>query len=248
MKMKKQKMNQDSLPVSRGVTRRHFVKITGIAVVGVSSFGLRDFYAKGVSVIIDSGDRIAKSQPSLWAIKELERSLTSKGIEVYRCDQIAQAKEGDLCIFIGGSASSIVQKTLKASKIEFPDSPEALGLIPCKISGKPVLIACGFDERGLVYALLELADRVNNSSQPLVSIDLEKPVVERPANTIRSLNRLFVSDIEDKPWYNDKEMWPQYLTMLATNRFNRFNLSLGIGYDFLQNVTDGYFLLAYPFF
>jgi len=56
-----------------------------------------------------------------------------------------------------------------------------------------------------------------------------------------------VSDIEDKPWYNNREMWPQYLTMLATQRFNRFNLGFGIGYDFLQNVTDAYFLFAYPF-
>jgi hypothetical protein len=42
-------------------------------------------------------------------------------------------------------------------------------------------------------------------------------------------------------------MWLQYLTMLATNRFNRFNLALGIGYDFVQRVTDAYFLFAYPF-
>jgi len=35
--------------------------------------------------------------------------------------------------------------------------------------------------------------------------------------------------------------------MLATQRFNRFNLSFGIGYDFLTNVTDSYFLFAYPF-
>ncbi len=36
--------------------------------------------------------------------------------------------------------------------------------------------------------------------------------------------------------------------MLAENRFNRFNLSFGIGYDFLRDVTDAYFLFAYPFF
>ena len=36
--------------------------------------------------------------------------------------------------------------------------------------------------------------------------------------------------------------------MLAENRFNRFNLSFGIGYDFLRAVTDAYFLFAYPFF
>ena len=102
--------------------------------------------------------------------------------------------------------------------------------------------------RGLVYALLELADRVQYSDQTFESLNIRKPIVEQPANTIRSLNRLFVSEIEDKPWFNDREMWKQYLTMIATQRFNRFNLSLGIGYDFLQDVTDGYFLFAYPFF
>jgi hypothetical protein len=54
--------------------------------------------------------------------------------------------------------------------------------------------------------------------------------------------------VEDKPWFYDREMWPPYLAMLAENRFNRFNLSFGIGYDFLRAVTDAYFLFAYPFF
>ena len=88
----------------------------------------------------------------------------------------------------------------------------------------------------------------NIQIDPLDSLNIQKPVVEQPANVIRSLNRLFVSEIEDKPWYYDREMWEQYLTMLTAQRFNRFSLGLGIGYDFLQNVTDAYFLFAYPFF
>jgi hypothetical protein len=59
--------------------------------------------------------------------------------------------------------------------------------------------------------------------------------------------RLFTSEVEDKPWFNDREMWPAYLSMLVAQRFNRFNLAFGIGYDFLRNVTDAYFLFAYPF-
>jgi len=70
----------------------------------------------------------------------------------------------------------------------------------------------------------------------------------RPANAVRSMMRLFVSDVEDKPWFNDREMWPRYLAMLAENRFSRFNLSFGIGFDFLRNVEDAYGLFAYPFF
>jgi len=68
------------------------------------------------------------------------------------------------------------------------------------------------------------------------------------ANSVRSVQRLFTSEVEDKPWFYDREMWPPYLAMLAENRFNRFNLSFGIGYDFLRAVTDAYFLFPYPFF
>lgn len=64
---------------------------------------------------------------------------------------------------------------------------------------------------------------------------------------VRSVTRLFVSDVEDKPWFYDREMWPQYFAMLAANGFNRFQLALGIGYDFLREVTDAYFVFAYPF-
>ena len=71
---------------------------------------------------------------------------------------------------------------------------------------------------------------------------------ERPANALRSVQRLFTSEVEDKPWFYDREMWPHYLAMLAENRFNRFHLSFGLGYDFLRAVTDAYFLFPYPFF
>jgi hypothetical protein len=42
-------------------------------------------------------------------------------------------------------------------------------------------------------------------------------------------------------------MWPHYLTMLATERFNRFHLAFGLGYDDLRQVADSYFLFLYPF-
>ena len=41
--------------------------------------------------------------------------------------------------------------------------------------------------------------------------------------------------------------WRSYLSMLATQRFNRFNLALGVGYDFATHLRDTYFYFAYPF-
>jgi hypothetical protein len=133
--------------------------------------------------------------------------------------------------------------TLKAAGARAEAVPEALTL--CR--GKDGIWACGHDARGLTYALLELTDRVRNAADPIAALAVPEPLSEHPANKVRSVTRLFTSEIEDKPWYNDREMWPAYLSMLAAQRFNRFNLALGIGYDFLTNVTDAYFLFAYPF-
>jgi len=239
---------QNNFFVAKDITRRHFVKISGITALGFSTLGLAGFTFNGISIVLDPDDKTAGNQISQWAVKELEKSLITRSIEVFRCTQLSKVKAGNLCIVVAGSDSRIAGKFLKSVNIIIPEITEALGLIPVNSAGRQILLTTGYDARGLMYSVLELTDRVLYSSQPLEALYLSKPVVEKPANVIRGINRLFVSDIEDKGWFNDREMWPQYLTMLATQRFNRFSLSLGIGYDFLQNVTDGYFLFPYPFF
>jgi hypothetical protein len=124
-----------------------------------------------------------------------------------------------------------------------PNSPEALAFAPGRLGSRPVLLAAGSDPRGLVYAVLELADRARYGS----ALDFSAPVVEKPANAIRSCARCFVSPVEDKGWFYDREMWPEYLSMLAAQRFNRFNLTFGIGYNSARDIPDSYFYLAYPF-
>ena len=110
-----------------------------------------------------------------------------------------------------------------------------------------MLQAGGTDVRGLVYAILELADRARYAPAALDALKLPSQVSEHPANVIRSMSRCFQSDIEDKSWYHDRAMWREYLTMLAYHRFNRFSLCFGLGYDFPRGVTDSYFFFAYPF-
>jgi len=229
------------------VSRRDFLKMTGFMAMGLPLMGMTDLKGQTISIVSDPDDKIALSNSVHWAVNELIGSLKKGGITVNTYSKLSMAPADALCIVAGGATFPLVVNLLNEAKITIPAVNESLGLIPMKSSGKQILLSTGHDERGLVYALLELSDRINNGTNPLASINIEKPIVERPANEIRSLNRLFTSDIEDKPWYNDKEMWPQYLTMLATQRYNRFNLSFGIGYDFLQNVTDVYFVFAYPF-
>ena len=52
--------------------------------------------------------------------------------------------------------------------------------------------------------------------------------------------------MEDKSWYYDRSFWLPYLSMVMTQRFNRFSLGFGLGYDFPRDVRDAYFYFAYP--
>jgi hypothetical protein len=202
------------------VSRRQFVKSAGAATaLGANAVAA----TRGVS-IISTADQ---SAPVQWALAELARSITAHGATVFRCGSVSQAKPDDLCLVVSAGTGTA----------------ESFELSPTVIDKRRVLQVRGGDVRGLVYALLELSDRVKYSPDPFAV-----HVVETPSNAVRGINRLFTSDVEDKPWFNDREMWPQYLTMLAGHRFNRFSLALGIGYDFIRQVTDAYFLFPYPFF
>jgi hypothetical protein len=185
-----------------------------------------------VSIVADPADPVAAAGPAQSALQELEDTLAARGLAARRYARLAAAPPRGPCI-VAGADSAL--------------APEALRIAPARVQGRRVLSVAGADPRGLSYGLLELADRVQNSSDPAGALALSRAAVEQPANRVRGVARLFTSDVEDKPWFNDREMWPRYFTMLAAQRFNRFQLAFGIGYDFLTNVTDAYFLFAYPF-
>jgi hypothetical protein len=232
-------------------SRRDFLKSTAAATAAVVAVNLfpetlsaRD-KTGGVAIILNPED--AKQKPAQWVTVELRDALKSRGVAAEIFNSLEQAPSGFDCVIAATANSSIGKRALATTGLSLPKVPEAVGLSRGKMGNRRVLLACGSDARGLVYAVLELADRVNFAVDPLQELSQIQRTVEQPANRVRSIARAFVSEVEDKPWFNDREMWPRYLTMLATQRFNRFNLSLGIGYDFLQNVTDAYFLFAYPF-
>src|SRR3954453_18181951 len=225
--------------------RRQFIKGTTSAAVLGSTKVLGA--GAGVSIAIDPADKTAAVGPALWAADRLEKTLAARGIHVSRCARAKEAKQDDFCVISASFDSAVSRAALKGAGLSAYQASEALGLAPATVEGRKSLVASGYDSRGLTYALLDLSDRVEHSDDPMAALARVKPTSEQPANRIRSMIRLFTSDVEDKPWYNDREMWPAYLTNLATQRFNRFQIAFGIGYDFIRQVTDGYFLFTYPF-
>ena len=232
------------------IHRREFLRRTGLAG-GTLACGTTAWaqIQKGgaISLVVNPADPIATAAPVQWAAQQLEQALADAGMAVHRRDRAEQAPAAEFCVVASGMSAPISAAALKAASIAAPREAESLALLNTKIGGRSALLAAGADARGLVYALLELADRVRQPWTAPGPLSFNRPLVERPANQVRSVMRQFTSEPLDKPWFLDREMWPQYLTMLAAERFNRFHLAFGLGYDSLQNVADSYMLFLYPF-
>jgi hypothetical protein len=123
---------------------------------------------------------------------------------------------------------------------------EMIALIPGH-DRENVLLVSGVDARGLIYGLLELTDRIKSAHDLMAALTLRAPIVETTNNRVRSVARPFCSEIEDKSWLYDREFWRHYLDSLVFARFNRFNFTLGIGYDFPTGVTGDYLHFPYPY-
>ncbi len=200
-----------------------------------------------VSIIRDPSGAAIAAEPVVRGILQLTDALAARNIRAVFYDRIDQAPPGGPIILIAGCETQPVREILDRAGASIHKVAESLALVRGQAQGRPVLLATGHDSGGITYGLLELADRVMHSDHPISALNAGKPLIERAANPIRSVARLFTSEIEDKPWYYDRDFWRRYLPMLAAQRFNRFSLTFGIGYDFLSEVTDSYFHFAYPF-
>lgn len=201
---------------------------------------------QAITLVVERSDAAVAATPVQWAVGRLEDALATAGIPVQSGDRLADSRTL-LTVVVAGPSSPTVRSALTAAGVMLSDAAESLVLVPTTYAGRAVTVVTGTDARGLTYALLELADRVEHVADTLAALQVESVIVERPANQIRGVNRLFVSDVEDLPWYLNRHEWLQYLDMLATHRYNRFHLAFGIGHDFLRGVLDAYLLFAYPF-
>ena len=158
---------------------------------------------------------------------------------------LRQAKGAGFQVLVAGAGSELAKGFPQAGG--GLSGPESLRLAPGKKAGVPAVLVSGSDERGFVYGLLELAERVRFSSDTNAALHLNRTVEEKPANEVRSVGRYFCSEVEDKAWYYDKDFWRGYLDLLAASRFNRFCLGLGLEYDFPKGRDSDYLHFPYPY-
>ena len=179
-----------------------------------------------------------------WVCAYLRKKITNNiFLKIKKTDKIINLN----CILIDldclNSKKFIHLKNLPVKKDSF-------AIIPV---GKKIneVIIYGSDTRGLIYAITELADRIDNViSRKNILNEIFFKTVESPKTKIRSISKCFESDVEDLSWFNNKKMWLEYLDMLISNRFNRLTFTVGMQYNYPYGnefIKDVYLYCAYPF-
>jgi hypothetical protein len=184
---------------------------------------------------MDGNDAVATSEPVKRAAEKLRTALAAKNLNCQIVQSADGVKGANSCIVVA-SASSVHAKSFPQPKGQMPT--ESVFLAPGHFQGTPAILVSGADTLGFVYGLLELAERVEYGADPDSAFHLSEAIEEKPANDVRCVSRYFSSEIEDKPWYYDKEFWRGYLDGLVAARFNRFCFAYGLEYDFPRGVTN----------
>lgn len=218
-------------------SRRTFLKLAA-AATSFSAADLANAISTGISIaLVTDDDSLLAAQSVQWALSEFHRACTEKALTL-------STSSDKLTIVVAPISSSLAKGFGHLPAIT---QPETTALLPGSYRGVPAILVTGIDARGLVYGLLELADRIKLTDDPLGALHLSAPIVETTPNKVRSVARAFLSEIEDKSWFYDRAFWTRYLDTLAYARFNRFNFALGFGYDFPKGVTGDYFHFPYPY-
>ncbi len=180
-------MTADPFAVSQ---RREFLKAAGaVTVLGLTNTAMA---APGgrISILGDGSDPVASSAPVKRAAERLRKALAGKGLNCTIVQSTAQAKGSTSCIVVAASGSSAA-KGFPQAKNEM--TSESVRLAPGNLEGAPAILVSGIDQLGLIYGLLELAERVQFGSDPGAGLHLAEAVEEKPANEVRCVSRYFCS-------------------------------------------------------
>lgn len=180
-------------------------------------------------------DRCPAAEPVAWARQTLRDAMASQGIDAQPARYWEPSRGTTL--LTGTTSNWLVRRALALENVQVENRPEGVLFHTCATESGSVQVAAGTDERGLMYALLELADRIEDVGR--VALDSTPPLVEYPERPIRGVDRFIMGPLDDE-WFLSTDFWRRYLARIARCRFNRFVLVMGF--------DTAYFSPPYPFF
>ena len=211
-----------------------------------------------VSIDTSSDGHIEDAAGSIaWATSYLEQVLRTPGTQKAGTSEAGTHETGSpesgahisgVRIVVTSTGSELARQALHRSGLTAPQDPEAFALTTASEGSDLQVLVVAPAAQGAVYGLLEIADIVVHADDPAARLRDLTPSSQSPATPVRSILRPFTSITEDLAWLTDHDFWDAYLTELATQRLNRFQLAFGLQYNYGHNpVTDTYLCFPYPF-
>ncbi len=179
--------------------------------------------------------------PARYGMAKLKAALAARGI---LCDEPANVQEahGQFLIVAGlASTAGPAAALQKSMAIAVPSAPESLLIRNVVFRSRPVLLLSGADDRGLMYSLLEVADRVAWAADIAKPLSEVRDTVETPSVADRGVTIFTMQQAQFENRLHDENYWSRYFDMLARDRFNTFQVLFA--YE-----MDGYMCPAYPYF
>lgn len=190
--------------------------------------------------IIDKTDILnEEDHPVAFGKRVLFSAIESAGGTIEHLENLAQVKQ-DIFVLIGTSENDNVKSLVSNEPKITKDKPEGVFYQWRKTDQSMALVVGGTDSKGLMYALNELSQRIEDKG--LTALTDIKNSIEYPDNSIRGLDK-FIKDENDDSWFFSEDYWQYYIKQLAENRFNR--LTLITGYN--DGRKEDFMMPVYPY-
>ena len=194
-----------------------------------------EFERDNVYIVVDPSD----SRKVEFGLGKLEIALKEKGLLPIRVESLEKANGKTIVAGLATSEGNLARLARQKNRL-IPETPEALAIWKDTLNGIPMLVLGGYDDQGLMYALQEVAMRINWGTQeePFKFVEeiVEKPELANRAVSMYTMNRT----VWERKLY-DKKYWEKYFDMLSQNRFNSFVIIFG--YE-----NGGFLAPPYPYF
>ncbi len=170
-------------------------------------------------------------------LRKLTAALKARGVGVEPTEA-----PGRILIVAGlAGGAGPAAKLHKELKVPAPQGAESLVVRRVRWKPKGALLVSGGGDRGLMYALLDVAGRVGWAADAADPLSEVTDAAETPAVAERALSKYTMHRAHFESTFHDPRYWRRYLDMLAECRFNTFVLIFG--YE-----NGGYFAPPYPYF
>ena len=192
---------------------------------------------KAVTIVADS----AVGAPARHGIAKLEEALRGRGITV--AESATPGSGTDFVILVGvANNQGAATQTIVKAKAPLPQGTESLTtLTGTTYQGKPAIVLEGGDSVGLMYAALDVADRIAWTSSGEDPFRFVRTVSEKPYLKDRGVVAFTMNRAYFESHLHDERFWTEYFDMMAQDRINQFVLTFG--YE-----NGGYMAPMYPYF